>query len=515
MNVNESVLATITPIRTFSDNRGSLSELWREDTLPKDIQPCMAYISTTKSGVVRGPHEHVDQTDNFMFVEGQVDLHLWSKDGRVHEVHQVGKDNPVHVVVPPGIVHAYMNMGLEPVNILNMPNRLYKGRGSSEPVDEIRHELDPNTIYRLDEESEPLLPTLIVTGAAGFIGSAFCHLAASLGYEIIAWDSKEYYAHNTQTWETLPAKISVPNDIADAKWVFEEFLPHLLKPEARQSIVHVVNFAAETHNDRSFDRPLDFFETNVLGALKLYESFSRSSLCTPNVSRFLQVSTDEVYGPILNGSVDETHPLNPTSPYAQSKAHAEQALQCLYRNKLGADLIITRGGNTYGPRQHPEKMIPMLLTRLMQDKSYPVYIPDAVREWQHVSDHCSAILLALNKGVPGEVYNISSGREASSQSVRDHLIERLLIHLPVSKQHMTSLAQFVSGMRGDAHDARYSMSSAKLRALGVLPNSGFRLETGLQLTVDWYARNVEWWKPIVNSHEFRLYMANKYPMCKG
>jgi dTDP-glucose 4,6-dehydratase len=245
----------------------------------------------------------------------------------------------------------------------------------------------------------------------------------------------------------------------------------------------IVNFAAESHVDRSIDSSREFIQTNVLGAHTLLESARKS-----NVGIFLQVSTDEVYGSIREGSWDENFPLQPNSPYAASKASADLISQAYHRT-YGMDVRITRCSNNYGPYQYPEKVIPLFITNLMQDKKVPLYGQGLnVRDWLHVTDHCRGIHLVLTKGRPGDVFNIGGGRELSNLQ----LTRVILQAMGASEEKIEKVADRLG------HDFRYSLNIGKIeKELGYNPE--VRFEEGISQTIEWYKSHKKWWGPLVAS----------------
>jgi dTDP-glucose 4,6-dehydratase len=243
----------------------------------------------------------------------------------------------------------------------------------------------------------------------------------------------------------------------------------------------IVNFAAESHVDRSIDSSREFFQTNVLGVHTLLESARKS-----DVGNFLQVSTDEVYGSITEGSWDENFPLKPNSPYAASKASADLISQAYHRT-YGMDVRITRCSNNYGPYQYPEKVIPLFITNLIQDKKVPLYGQGLnVRDWLHVTDHCRGIHLVLTKGRPGNVFNIGGGRELSNLE----LTRVILQEMGASEEKIEKVADRLG------HDFRYSLNIGKIeKELGYKPE--VRFEEGISQTIEWYKSHKKWWGPLV------------------
>jgi dTDP-glucose 4,6-dehydratase len=243
----------------------------------------------------------------------------------------------------------------------------------------------------------------------------------------------------------------------------------------------IVNFAAETHVDRSIDSSRDFFITNVVGTQTLLEAARKNKVRT-----FLQVSTDEVYGSITKGSWDEKFPLQPNSPYAASKASADLLVRS-FANTYGMDVRITRCSNNYGPYQFPEKVIPLFITNLMRGKKLPLYGSGAnIRDWLHVSDHCRGIHLVLQKGKPGDVFNIGGGRELSNLE-----LTRIILDSMGKDEDQIELVPDRPG-----HDFRYALDITKIQKdLGYVPSVSF--EVGIAETIEWYQANESWWKPLL------------------
>ena len=241
----------------------------------------------------------------------------------------------------------------------------------------------------------------------------------------------------------------------------------------------MVNFAAESHVDRSIDGPSVFLETNVVGTGVLVEAARRHQVTT-----FVQVSTDEVYGSIAEGFPTEDAPLRPSSPYSASKAAADLLVQS-YRVTYDYPVIVTRCTNNYGPYQFPEKVIPLFVTNLLDNGRVPLY-GDGLneRDWLHVQDHCSALKLLIDAGVPGEVYNIS----ADAQLTNLDLTHRILDLMDKDESHIEPVTD------RPGHDRRYALDSSKLRALGWKPRSN--IEERLEETIDWYRDHQDWWRPL-------------------
>ena len=328
--------------------------------------------------------------------------------------------------------------------------------------------------------------TLLVTGGAGFIGSNFVrHILAKYDYQIINLD-KLTYAGNLDNLLDVQDDARyrfVHGDICDAKAV----QPLVEEADA------VVHFAAETHVDRSIDDPGAFIQTDVYGTYVLLEAARAAG-----IERFLHVSTDEVYGPSSPGHrLVESDPFRPRSPYAASKAGGE--LQCwAFIETYGMPIVVARPANNVGPRQHPEKAIPLFTTNALDDEPLPLYGEGLqVRDRLYVEDHCEALDLLLHKGEVGEAYNISADNERTNIEVAETILELL--------EKPKSLIRFVEDRLG--HDERYSMDSSKIRALGWQPTHDFAAV--IQKTVDWYRENRWWWEK-VKSGEYRQYYERMY-----
>ena len=333
----------------------------------------------------------------------------------------------------------------------------------------------------------------IVTGGLGFIGSSFVRtvLAGRDDVRITVLDAMTYAANpeNLRSVAGDPRYAFVRGDICDASAV---------RIAIGTGADAIVNFAAETHVDRSILAPEQFLRTDVLGTHVLLEAVREQK-----IARFLQVSTDEVYGDVESGSSTERDALRPRSPYAASKAGGD--LQVLaYHATFGAPVLITRGSNTYGPYQYPEKLIPLFVTNLIDDTPVPVYGDGRqVRDWLHVDDHARGILHVLEHGTIGEVYNLGGGNSRENVAITQALLDATGRAWDTHVRHVTDRA---------GHDRRYALDATKAAQLGWAPQVSF--EAGLQETVAWYRNNEAWWRPI-KSGEFRAYYDTQYAARMG
>lgn len=332
--------------------------------------------------------------------------------------------------------------------------------------------------------------TILITGGAGFIGSNFVHfmLRKHPEYRIINLDKLTYAGNleNLEEVEDNPRYVFEHGDICDRATV-EKIL-------SRHNVGVIINFAAESHVDRSILQSSEFVSTNVQGTNVLLDLAKEHKL-----EKYIQVSTDEVYGSLgSTGTFTETTPLHPNSPYAASKASAD-LLVAAYHHTFGLPTIITRCTNNYGPYQFPEKLIPLMIINALSDKPLPVYGDGKnVRDWIHVTDHCAAIDVILHRGNLGEVYHIGGNNEVANIDV----VKLILRHLKKSE----SLISYVKDRPG--HDRRYAMDASKLqKELGWQPVYSF--EQGLEETIDWYIRHESWWKHII-SGEYQEYYKRMY-----
>lgn len=323
---------------------------------------------------------------------------------------------------------------------------------------------------------------LIVTGGAGFIGSNFVRhmLNTYPEYTIVNLDLLTYAGNKASLSDLLdnPKHIFVEGNITD-----RELLDKLI---AEYKVEGIINFAAESHVDRSIVNPEVFVETNIQGTLALLDAARKHSL-----KKYVQVSTDEVYGSLgAEGYFTEDTPLAPNSPYSASKASADMLVRS-YFETYGMDVNITRCSNNYGPFHFPEKLIPLMITNAMDQKNLPIYGDgENIRDWLHVTDHCAAIDLVFHKGKSGEVYNVGGHNERTNNQIVDLIVDRL----NVSKD----LVKYVEDRLG--HDRRYAIDPIKLETeLGWKPKYTF--DTGIVETIDWYLANEVWWRPLKEKAE--------------
>lgn len=314
---------------------------------------------------------------------------------------------------------------------------------------------------------------LLVTGGAGFIGSNFVRRIIDgtfSGISQVTVLDKLTYAGTLKNLEMLPKNSFefIQGDISDTELVNELCKKH----DA------IVNFAAESHVDRSITGARDFVETNVLGVQNLLAAALKNKVQT-----FVQISTDEVYGTISKGSWNEESSLLPNSPYSASKASADLICRSYHRT-FGMDVRVTRCSNNYGPHQFPEKVIPLFITNLIENKKVPLYGNGLnVRDWLHVDDHCLGIFAVLTAGKPGSIYNIGGGRELTNRELTDLILRKF--------GREESSIEYVADRLG--HDLRYSVSYEKItQELGYRPKIKF--EEGLEQTIEWYKNNESWWR---------------------
>ena len=328
----------------------------------------------------------------------------------------------------------------------------------------------------------------LVTGGSGFIGSNFVRymLQNDPDCHVLNLDKLTYAGNpaNLSDIELDDRYTFIHGDICDRNVVWDIFRKH--SPQV------LINFAAETHVDRSIGSPDDFIKTDVFGVFTLLEASKEFG-----VDLFLQISTDEVYGSIAEGSFSEGDPLLPSSPYSASKAGGDR-LAYSYYVTYNLPVIITRASNNYGPFQYPEKLISLFVTHALEDRHLPVYGDGKnVRDWLYVSDHCSAIHFIIENGELGEVYNVGGGNELQNIHITHQILELL--------GKSTDLIKFVEDRKG--HDLRYSLDCSKLNQLGWMPKHSF--DEALAETIQWYQSNEAWWVPI-KSGEFREYYKTHY-----
>jgi dTDP-glucose 4,6-dehydratase len=330
---------------------------------------------------------------------------------------------------------------------------------------------------------------VLITGGAGFIGSNFVRyaLARHEDWHVTTLDKLTYAGRleNLKDVSDHPRHTFIRGDVADANAV---------KPLVKAAEI-VVHFAAETHVDRSLMHAGEFITTDVFGTFVLLEGAREA----PKLRRFVQISTDEVYGSVAEGSSRETDELKPRNPYSASKAGADR-LAYSYFASFDVPVIITRASNNYGPYQFPEKVIPLFVTNAMDSIPVPLYGDGLqVRDWLHVDDHCRAIDMLIDSGASGEVYNVGGGNHVRNVDLTHRILEL------AGKSE--DLIRHVPDRQG--HDRRYSLDTSKLRGLGWAPQVDF--DEGLARTVDWYVKNDWWWRPIKDADPaFRAYYDAQY-----
>ena len=330
---------------------------------------------------------------------------------------------------------------------------------------------------------------LLVAGGAGFIGSNFVRLLRSTRPEIeITVLDKLTYAGN-------PANLAEFEGTRGYKFVQGDICDGKLVDSLAAGVDAIVNFAAETHVDRSLMEPLAFIDTDVRGTAVLCESARKHSHRV-----FLLVSTDEVYGEVREGRSREGDALKPRSPYSASKAGGEHIARA-YAESFGLPLVVTRGSNTFGPYQYPEKLVPVLITNAIDDLRLPLYNDgSAVRDFIYVEDHCRAIDLVLHEAPAGAVYNVGTGVETSGKEMALAVLET------IGKPH--GLIEFVADRPG--HDYRYALDITRITEMGWEPR--VPLAEGLQLTVDWYQQHPQWWRPLKTGEYWDYYKRNYRPL---
>jgi len=329
---------------------------------------------------------------------------------------------------------------------------------------------------------------LLITGGLGFIGSNFIRyiLNKYKDYEVINLDKMTYAGNpeNLRDIESDGRYRFARGDICDKELVND--LVSKEKPDA------IINFAAETHVDRSILDPDAFIKTDIFGTHNLLEAVRNYG-----IKKYIQISTDEVYGSIEKGLFTEESNLKPNSPYSASKAGADLLVRAYFKT-YGLPILITRSSNNYGPYQYPEKLIPLFVTNLIEGKKVPLYGDGLnVRDWLYVLDNCSGIDTVLHKGEIGEVYNIGADNEKTNKEITELILKEL------GKDE--SWIEYVKDRPG--HDRRYALDSAKLKKLGWKPKYNF--ETAMQETINWYKNNLDWWKKI-KSGEYLEYYKKQY-----
>jgi dTDP-glucose 4,6-dehydratase len=324
---------------------------------------------------------------------------------------------------------------------------------------------------------------ILVTGGLGFIGSNFIRhlLKARPGWKIVNLD-KQTYAGNPANLKGLKVE-TIKKDICDAKAV----------DRAMKGCGYVVHFAAETHVDRSILDAGAFLKTNILGTQVLLDAALRHK-----VKRFVHVSTDEVYGSIPKGYSREGDHLEPNSPYAASKAASDLLVRSYFVTHK-APVLTTRASNNYGPYQYPEKALPLMITNFMEDRPFPQYGDGKqVRDWLHVKDHARGILLVLEKGTLGEIYNIGGSYTCENRELIQKVLR--LMNKP------NDLVTRVEDRKG--HDRRYALDCSKLKRLGF--NHAYGFDKGLKETIEWYLSNEKWWRPLKVAGGYRTYLQKAY-----
>ncbi len=335
---------------------------------------------------------------------------------------------------------------------------------------------------------------IFVTGGCGFIGSNFIINAINNNYEILNFDKLTYAANleNLKQFNKSQLYSFIKGDINDSGKIIKllnEFNPNC-----------IINFAAESHVDRSIDGPRDFIQTNILGTYELLQVtldyYKSLSITKQNKFKFLHVSTDEVYGSLgESGLFSETSAYKPSSPYSASKASSDHLVNAWHLT-YGLPIIITNCSNNYGPYQFPEKLIPLMIINCLKGLELPVYGNGKnIRDWLYVEDHCEALIMIMKKGKIGDTYNIGGGEEKTNIEIVEKICELLDSKQP-SKNNKSykKLINFVPDRAG--HDYRYAINANKIKNdLGWVPKKSF--EEALNYTIDWYLNNINWWEPII------------------
>ena len=332
--------------------------------------------------------------------------------------------------------------------------------------------------------------SILITGGAGFIGSHFVRLMVNQGRQVVVLD-KLTYAGNLENLKDIVenSKTSKLFKLYKGDICNQELVEHIFSSE---NIDTIVNFAAESHVDRSILSASTFIDTDMKGVFILLEASKRFG-----IKKFIQISTDEVYGTAYQGAFKETDALNPSNPYSASKAGGDR-LAYAYWVTYKLPIIVTRASNNYGTYQYPEKFIPLFITNAIEDRKVPLYGDGKqVRDWIHVEDHCAAIDFLMMSGKDGEVYNVGGGNERYNIDVANLIIDEL--------KKPRTLIEHVKDREG--HDRRYALDCTKLMSAGWKPKIKF--ENGLRDTIKWYMNNQAWWKRIKNG-EFMEYYNRQY-----
>lgn len=347
---------------------------------------------------------------------------------------------------------------------------------------------------------------ILVTGGCGFIGSAVIRQAIERGHEIVNIDALTYAA-NPESVAMVAGSSSYAFekiDIRNAEAVTAAFTKH--DPDA------VMHLAAESHVDRSIDGPSAFIETNIMGTFNLLQAarghWEALSGSRKSAFRFHHVSTDEVYGDLDldDPAFSETTPYDPSSPYSASKAASDHLVRAWHRT-YGLPVVLTNCSNNYGPYQFPEKLIPVVILKALHGDKIPVYgTGENIRDWLYVDDHAEALLLALQKGVPGRTYNIGGNNERTNLELVETLCDLMDAHSPTGRNNHRDLISFVTDRPG--HDRRYAVNASRIRdELGWSPS--VKWNEGFEQTLVWYLENEDWWRPLVKSGAFGQRLGTK------
>ena len=326
---------------------------------------------------------------------------------------------------------------------------------------------------------------ILVTGGAGFIGSNFIHFLLE-NYDditVVNYDKLTYAGNldNLKDIENDPRYTFIKGDICDAQLASD-----VVKKE---NVDQILNFAAESHVDKSISGPEPFIQTDIFGSFTLLE------ICRKfDVQKYIQISTDEVYGSITKGSFKETYPLNPSSPYSASKASADLLVKS-YHITYGLPVLITRSSNNFGPYQYPEKLVPLFIIKAFHNQTLPLYGDGLnVRDWLYVEDNCRGIDLVRQKGKNGEIYNIGADNEHTNIDIVMKILKEL--------NKPSSLITYVKDRSG--HDRRYSINSDKIKRLGWKPKNSQDFDKSLQQTLQWYIENKWWWEKLLRIQEIKI-----------